>query len=102
MKHRMAIFISVVAVLGLLVTSGCTTTQKGAAIGGAVGAGSGALIGHHHGHSGRGALIGAGIGALTGALMGDFVDNYEVDVRKKDRYQAPPEYDQKYYDSSDW
>lgn len=80
--------------------NGCTTTQKGAVIGSAVGAGSGAIIGHQAGSSGRGALIGAGVGALTGALLGDFIDNYDVSVKKKDRYQAPPEYEYDYYDSN--
>ena len=79
-------------IIGVLIT-GCTSTQQGAVIGSAVGAGTGAIIGHQSDHRTEGALIGAGIGAITGALVGDFVDNYEVEVRERDRYQAPPEYD---------
>jgi hypothetical protein len=87
-----------VAIVILLVMLGCTGAQKGALVGGAVGAGSGALIGHqHHYGSGKGALVGAGIGALTGALVGDFVDNYEVEVHKKEKYPQPNYYD--YYDN---
>lgn len=61
-------------ILGLLVIllfSGCTTTQKGAGIGGVIGAGTGAIIGHQSGHTKEGALIGAGAGALGGALIGE-------------------------------
>ena len=94
--------IAVILMLALMLfATGCTTTQKGAVVGSAVGAGTGAIIGHQAGSSGRGALIGAGVGALTGALVGDFIDNYDVSVKKKDRYQAPPEYEYDYYDS-DW
>ena len=59
-------------VIGLL--SGCTTVQKGAAVGAAGGAGLGAIIGHQSGETGKGALIGAGVGALTGALVGDAIE----------------------------
>ncbi len=103
MKRIISILLVLAVFTGIIVISGCTTTQKGALVGGAVGAGSGAIIGHQAGDSGRGALIGAGIGALTGALVGDFVDNYEVDVRRRDRYQAPPEYyDDRAFDRNDW
>ena len=92
------ILVLIALMAGWILLSGCTTTQKGALVGSAVGAGSGAIIGHQSGHRGRGALIGAGVGAITGALVGDFVDNYDVSVKKKDRYQAPPDYDM--YDSN--
>lgn len=100
MKALLKIF-AVLLLLGVLyLETGCTSTQQGALIGSAVGAGSGAIIGHQYGHSGRGALIGAGVGALTGALVGDFLEHYEVEVRKKDPYQAPPSYDD--YDTGNW
>lgn len=59
-----------VAVLTLLVL-GCTTTQKGAAVGGVGGAALGGIIGHQSGHGVEGALIGGGVGAVTGALVGE-------------------------------
>ncbi len=53
---------------------GCTTAQKGAAVGGVAGAGLGAIIGHQSGHTGEGAGIGAAVGALGGALVGEQMD----------------------------
>ena len=52
----------------------CTTTQKGAAIGGLGGAAIGGIIGHQSGHGTEGALIGAGVGAVSGALVGEKMD----------------------------
>src|SRR3990167_2291190 len=53
---------------------GCTTTQKGAALGGLGGAALGGIIGHQSGHGVEGALIGAGAGAVGGALIGEQMD----------------------------
>lgn len=58
----------------VLAALGCTTTQKGAAIGGGTGAVAGAVIGHQSGHRNEGAAIGAGVGALSGALVGEQLD----------------------------
>jgi len=66
------VLVCAVFIVGLL--SGCTTVQKGAAVGAAGGAGLGAIIGHQSGKTGQGALIGAGAGALTGALIGDAIE----------------------------
>lgn len=52
----------------------CTTTQKGAALGGLGGAALGGIIGHQSGHGVTGALIGAGAGAVGGALIGEQMD----------------------------
>ncbi len=57
-----------------LVLIGCTTTQKGAALGGLGGAALGGIIGHQSGHGVEGALIGAGAGAVGGALIGEQMD----------------------------
>jgi uncharacterized membrane protein len=53
------------------IASGCTTTQKGAGIGGMLGAGTGAIIGHQTGKAAEGALIGGAVGATAGALIGE-------------------------------
>lgn len=45
--------------------AGCTTTERGAALGGAVGAAAGGLATSSVG----GAVVGAGIGALAGAVL---------------------------------
>jgi len=63
---------SMLAILLLLVvTIGCTGTQKGAGVGTLIGAGAGAIIGHQSGHTAEGALIGGAAGAAGGALIGD-------------------------------
>lgn len=62
------------SILVLLIVSGCTTTQKGAAVGGGTGAVLGGVIGHQSGHGTEGALIGAGLGAAAGALAGEKMD----------------------------
>lgn len=65
-------FISVVFLA--LMMSGCTTTQKGAAVGGAAGSVVGGVIGHQSGHGVTGAVIGAGAGAVAGGLIGEQMD----------------------------
>lgn len=62
-------------VAGLLLSQiGCTTTQKGAVIGGLSGAAAGAAIGYwgYHNDSDK-AISGAAIGALTGAAAGAII-----------------------------
>lgn len=68
MKKLIWVYVLVFSALTLL---GCTTTQKGAVIGGAGGAALGGIIGHQSGHTAEGAAIGAGAGAVTGALIGE-------------------------------
>jgi outer membrane protein OmpA-like peptidoglycan-associated protein len=74
-----------VLVLGLLISSGCSSmsnlakgTLIGTGTGSALGAGIGALIG-----SGKGAAIGAGVGAAVGAGVGALIGN-KMDKQKKE------------------
>lgn len=60
--------------IAAIASIGCTTTQKGAAVGGLGGAALGGIIGHQSGHGAEGAAIGAGIGAISGALIGEQMD----------------------------
>ena len=55
----------------LLGMTGCTTTQKGAAVGGVGGATLGGIIGHQSGHGVAGAAIGGALGTAGGMLIGD-------------------------------
>ena len=56
----------------LLGVAGCTTVQRGAAVGGVTGAGLGAIIAEATGgEAGEGALIGGGVGAVAGAIVGE-------------------------------
>lgn len=61
-------FIAAIALIG------CTTTQKGAAVGGLGGAALGGIIGHQSGHGAEGAVIGGAVGAISGALVGEKLD----------------------------
>lgn len=62
-----------IGVFIVLLTAGCTTTQKSTAVGAVTGAGVGGIIGHQSGHGGEGAAIGAAAGALGGYVVGDKV-----------------------------
>ncbi len=66
--------ILVVLAISAIALVGCSTTQKGAAVGGGAGAVLGGIIGHQSGHGTEGALIGAGLGAASGALVGEQMD----------------------------
>lgn len=66
---------AVMLVAALVSLTGCTTTQKGAAVGAGAGAVLGGIIGHQSGSGPTGAAIGAAAGGLTGALVGEQMDN---------------------------
>ena len=53
---------------------GCTTTEKGAAVGGLSGAALGGIIGHQSGHGVAGAAIGGVAGAVGGMIVGEKMD----------------------------
>jgi outer membrane lipoprotein SlyB len=50
---------------------GCTTTQKGAAVGGVGGATLGGIIGHQSGDGVKGAAIGGALGTVAGMVVGE-------------------------------
>lgn len=58
----------------LVISAGCTTTQKGTTIGGVTGAAIGGIVGHQSGHGGAGAAIGAAAGALGGYAVGSHME----------------------------
>jgi outer membrane lipoprotein SlyB len=51
--------------------AGCTTSQKGAAVGGLGGATLGGIIGHQSGDGVKGAAIGGAVGTIGGMIVGD-------------------------------
>jgi len=59
-----------VALVAVLALSACTSTQKGAAIGGVVGAAAGAATTGTLGGAAVGGAIGAAAGALVGKVAG--------------------------------
>ncbi|MFH1201683.1 MAG: YMGG-like glycine zipper-containing protein [Candidatus Omnitrophota bacterium] len=85
---KKVVYIFIVASLFLW---GCTTTQKGAAVGGVAGAGLGAIIGHQSGHGVEGAGIGAAVGAISGALVGEKLETKYCPVCGK-RYTSGVKY----------
>lgn len=64
----------VIVVLLSLAVIGCTTTQKGAAVGGIGGATLGGIIGHQSDHGVAGAAIGGAVGTVGGMLVGEHMD----------------------------
>lgn len=76
--------------MSVMALTGCTTTEKGAAVGGLGGAALGGIIGHQSDHGVEGAAIGGAVGAVGGMLVGEHADkkfcpecgrNYPADTR---------------------
>jgi len=67
--------------------AGCTTTERGAA----VGAGTGAVIGAVTTGNVKGAAVGGAIGAVSGALIGRALEPGRCYYRDRNgrRYEAP-------------
>lgn len=63
--------VAVSCFVALLVCTGCTTVQRGAAGGAAAGGLLGAIIGHQSGETAEGALIGAAAGGVAGAVIAE-------------------------------
>ena len=90
MKNLILIF--TLTSLGGLTLTGCATTGKSIAAGGAIGAGTGAFVGaiadpgSHGQYRTRNVFIGAALGGMagmaTGALIGDGIEE-----KKKDAYE---------------
>ena len=57
--------------LGVMMLTGCTTSQKAATTGGLAGATLGGIIGHQSGDGVKGAAIGGVVGTIGGLLIGD-------------------------------
>jgi outer membrane protein OmpA-like peptidoglycan-associated protein len=77
--------LTLVAVLALSMTVGCTTTQKwmagGAIVGGAIGGPIGAHGCYGIGNAGEGVLWGALIGATSGGLIGNIIEQQQTERR---------------------
>lgn len=72
-----------------LLAAGCTTTQQGAAVGGAAGATVGGIWAHNAGllDPAEGAFVGLAAGGLAGALVGDALDEMQS-CRREQELQA--------------
>jgi len=75
-----------VVLLSVSLLAGCSRTQQGALLGGAVGAGTGAIWAANAGElsTAEGALVGLAAGGLAGALVGDQLDQKKArDLEKE-------------------
>ncbi len=90
----MASLLRSVLIVGVTLTTGCTTNPytgeeqasnaaKGAAIGAAAGAVVGVLTGDDADERRKNALIGAGVGALAGTAVGAYMDAQERKLREE-------------------
>ncbi len=61
---------------------GCTSTQKGATLGGGAGAILGGVIGNQAGNTAVGAILGAAIGGAAGAYIGNYMDKQAAEIER--------------------
>lgn len=78
MQKNHGLQMAAVAIIFLLITSGCAAnnTSKGAS-GGAIGAATGAIVGQAIGHNTKGTLLGAAVGGMLGYIIGNEMDKYD-------------------------
>ena len=67
-------YVSVLALLSLLLLASCANRAQTGAVGGAA---AGALIGQAIGHNTGGTLIGAAVGTMLGYIVGSEMDKYD-------------------------
>ncbi len=67
-------YVSVLALLFLLLLASCANRAQTGAVGGAA---AGALIGQAIGHNTEGTLIGAAVGTMLGYIVGSEMDKYD-------------------------
>lgn len=61
----------IIVIAGMIVLTGCTTTQQDAVTGGLAGAAIGGIVGHQSGHGVTGAAIGGAVGTVGGMAVGE-------------------------------
>lgn len=90
MQKRHGLQITAVAIILMLITSGCATdtTTKGTK-GAVIGASAGAIAGQAIGHNTEGTLIGLAVGGLLGYITGNEMDKYDQ-AQLNRVYEASP------------
>src|SRR5438445_688768 len=85
MRNHLSRAFRVLAPLLLVLSSGCSSTnrtQKGAATGAAAGGLIGGIIGHQSHSTAKGAILGAVIGGAAGALIGHQMDQQAREIEQ--------------------
>ncbi|RMF57285.1 MAG: OmpA family protein [Bacteroidetes bacterium] len=78
-----SLLLSLFVVLLAATSTGCTSTQKGAAVGAGAGAVVGGVIGHTQGETAKGAVIGAAVGGVAGAVIGRQMDRQAEELEQE-------------------
>lgn len=77
MQKKLGLQMAALAVILLLITSGCATTTTKGTSGAAIGAAAGAIAGQAIGRNTSGTLIGAAVGGMIGYIVGNEMDKYD-------------------------
>ena len=77
MRKTHGLQMATMAIIFLLLTSGCTTTTSKGTSGAAIGAATGAIAGQAIGRDTKGTLLGAAVGGLLGYIIGNEMDKYD-------------------------
>ena len=77
MQKEPGLQMAAMAIIFLLITSGCATTTSKGTSGAAIGAATGAIAGQAIGRNTTGTLIGAAVGGMLGYIVGNEMDKYD-------------------------
>lgn len=77
MQKEPGLQMAAMAIIFLLITSGCATTTSRGTSGAAIGAATGAIAGQAIGRNTTGTLIGAAVGGMLGYIVGNEMDKYD-------------------------
>ena len=89
MRNRPGLQMAAVAIILMLLTSGCATNTSKGTSGAAIGAAAGAITGQAIGRDTKGTLLGAAVGGLLGYIIGNEMDKYDQ-ARLNQVYETGP------------
>ncbi len=88
MQKNHGLQMAAVAIIFMLIASGCAETSKGTS-GAAIGAAAGAITGQAIGHNTAGTLLGAAVGGVLGYIVGNEMDKSDH-ARLNQVYESSP------------
>lgn len=88
MQKKHGLQMAAVAIIFMLITSGCANTSQGTG-GAAIGAATGAIAGQAIGHNTVGTLLGAAVGGVLGYIVGNEMDKSDH-ARLNQVYESSP------------